>query len=631
MSTGPVPAVDLSRLVMMDGLQQLLGELLEAAQRQKGESAQLRTDMERMVSSVERRLDGLDASIAARASEREVRRVESEARAAREGIARTFETLASKFNAAVETIDARDSRRLLLLTEVHNEVKSCASAKQMALVEQQLVAAVSLEQLQATRQGLEQQLRASSDAWVERATALERASDGNDAAVSLHTQQIAKLAATDSIERAEREIRAELGALASEFDSRLSEVRHAAVVSERGLARRSDDLKGELELALQVVRRTDTELKSKVGRDGVAAQLDELSRALAAERQAAEADARNSREDVAERLNWLATALELAGDRAVALDALLPELARSKELLLLEQRLLSLATKDELRVELEASRAESLARARRIGERVELLGKEVIRVGSAADAASAASSRQLQASWGALALDAPAGPTPAARVHPERTAAVGGSGASSGRYGEGAQWEVGGSGASSPLPPDRVGVGPRVRQREGGGSGDVLATPQQNQELATPGGLAGRRPMDASPSLAEKPYGSVQPPYGGVQTPFLAAQSYGSALQPYSSAQQPYFSPAISASSALRNGSAPDAARYREGEYFASTTPGATAGSGGGVPLGGALSAVGLRTDLERRRRQLEERRQSIAAVRQRAASGTAAYPVPPS
>lgn len=42
------------------------------------------------------------------------------------------------------------------------------------------------------------------------------------------------------------------------------------------------------------------------------------------------------------------------------------------------------------------------------------------------------------------------------------------------------------------------------------------------------------------------------------------------------------------------------------------------------VPLGGALSAVGLRTDLERRRRQLEERRQSIAAVRQRSAAAPA-------
>jgi hypothetical protein len=60
-----------------------------------------------------------------------------------------------------------------------------------------------------------------------------------------------------------------------------------------------------------------------------------------------------------------------------------------------------------------------------------------------------------------------------------------------------------------------------------------------------------------------------------------------------------------------------------------SPPPLATSPHATGEVLGGALSAVGLRTDLERRRRQLEERRQQMAANRLRSAAGGGADLLP--
>lgn len=564
-SAVPRRAVDASRLINLDGLQSLLGELLELSHKQGESIAQLRLDTEKRLSTLLRKVDGVEAALAARASERELRRVEHEAGVARDGIIRSVEALASKFTAAVETIDARDARRLLLLTEVHQEVKSCASASQMQRVEQQLTERASLEQLHGTRQSLEQQLRVSSDAWHERASALAKRSDAHDAAIGAHALQLAQAATAEALELAQRELSAELAALNTELSARLADARHAASAAERRLDRRADDLSGAQDVQLSSLQRLEAELRAKLGRDEAATQLEALGAQLAAARRATDSDTRTARDDASHRLGQIAAVAEAAAERAAAAESMARHAAPQAQLTALEERMLGMASREQVRAELDGVRTEVHTRAKRTAERLEMLAAELLRLAPAADgAASAMPGRTLGALWSAIderdEREARAiALTAAAAVAP---------------------------GHSLYTPVTRSGGGGEVPSQMGGSNAGASAS--GGHGLVWHGPISDGQPYSALRHAPAPP--SAHPP------------------EPPLSSRSPDGHPARGAS-ACGSPSAPSSLAAADG---------GDDGDGGGAPLGGALSAVGLRSDLERRRRQLEERRQSIAAVRQR-------------
>jgi hypothetical protein len=240
--------------VQLDGLQQVLGELLESSRQQQLAVAQLRADVDARFGAIERHIEVVDATLGARTEERELRRVETEAQTARDGLARALDELRSRFADAVKTIDERDSRRLLLLTEVHNEVKTCASAQQLQRAEKQVRASlrarrlppqpncsqcihtpacfafsrvtpthdsphpqlserITHDQLRAARATLEAAQRAAHDAWQERADALSTMLGTAASTLAEHAQLLPRLATTEAVERTHRTFVAELAAI----------------------------------------------------------------------------------------------------------------------------------------------------------------------------------------------------------------------------------------------------------------------------------------------------------------------------------------------------------------------------------------------------------------------------------
>lgn len=388
-------SIDMARLINLDGLQQVLAELLDASHRQRGELAALRAETDAKFGAIARKVDGVEALLTACSSERELRRAEHEAGAARDGIVRSVEALASRFHAAVETIDARDARRLLLLTEVHNEVKSCAPAAEVQRVKQQLAACASLEQLQATRRALEEQARASSDAWQERAAALAKLSGAHDAALATQALRLSQAAPAEALELVRKEVGAELGALRAEVHARTADAQHGASAAERRLDRRADELQTQAEAQGAALRRLEVEAEGKLGREEAAGQLGALAAEHTAAARGADEDARTAREEVSRRLGELAAAEEAAAARVAAAEDATRGLAPYEELAALEERVLGLAGREELRAELAGLRAEEGERARRMGERLELLSRELAARAGGAQAVRPGGAREL--------------------------------------------------------------------------------------------------------------------------------------------------------------------------------------------------------------------------------------------
>lgn len=552
---------DLSGLIQFDGLQQVLSELVEARRLQAAVIEQLRADNDARWAKVERRLDAIDAALGSKATEREVRRVEADARQARDVLARQADELASRVGTMSEAADAREAARTLAVSELQAELQNLAPLRELKRVEAAVGERVSVDQLHAARAALEASQRAASDVARSRAAELSESLGAHATLLADHAQQLPRLATTEAVERLQRAHAASTAQLEAAISTVGSEARSHSTATDRRVERSAEDARAEREQVWAALRRVEADVQGKMGREEAVAQIDELTRVSTASQRAAEADTRAATTELARRVEATAAIAERAADAADAASASAAERASRADFSQLETRVLALASRDELRAEVERMRAELDARARTLAERLELHESELSALGAAALGVGGALGR--------------GGAGSARRAPPRGQAAAG----------------------------DTVAEPASARDAEG--PAGLLATPS-----VLPAGSGG------GSSAPTRDAGRAGGGAGGGA--FAFPDSGARALDPARVVDA-----GVVESAGLRG--ATSEGSVPSGVPAGARAPGSGGGEGGHVTtraLGGAFDSAGLRSDLERRRQQLEQRRQSIAEARMRSAAG---------
>lgn len=393
---------DIANIVQVDGLQRLL-QRIHASVNALGDQLEMaRAEASRRADGIDRRVDALEVLLGEKAGQRDIRRLEGDARQARDDASGRMTELAAKLTASSETAESRALKLEHRLHELEARALELASARDLRRLEGALDDRLTVEAFQTARQDIDSAMRAVGKDLSDAVRRVEAGVSQADAMLADHQSRLPLFAPMADLDKVQRELQSLAAKQEGGLHTMASELRQQLIAAERRVERRADETVGEVDALATGMRQLESELKTKISRDEALAQFAEAGRSGAAERRAAEQRTREAEASLLRKLEAQAgEATELAKRLADA-ERQAQGAAPRTVLAAVEERMLSFASRDEVSAAVEAHSAEALARTRSLGDHVSMHDQDLVRLAEAVDKAITAPARELEKVWRAL-------------------------------------------------------------------------------------------------------------------------------------------------------------------------------------------------------------------------------------